>query len=400
MLRYVARQPILSTKEQTFGYELLYRAAAEDFARIGDPEQASRSVLDDLLTLGIDELTRGRHVFLNCTHQLLAHGLVKLLPTNNVILEVLETVVPDEDLLRSCIALKTAGYALALDDFVPNENTVPLVEFADYIKVDFRALSLATCRDVVRQFGKHARFVAEKVETRAEYAAAHDMGCTLFQGYYFAEPALVTVRQIPTIYANYIRLLAATCHPDFNFAEIEEIIKTDVALSYKLLRFLNSAAFCLRSTITSLRQALVILGENSIRRWVCVSAAATAGRGKSPELLSSALLRARFCELLAVGARCNPYRAFIVGLFSLIGTLLEMPLEHVLSHVEIPSEARQALLGKPGRLLTLFELICAYIQGNWEVVAGKGAELELSQEQITSCYLEALRSADSLMMIM
>src|SRR4051812_4910474 len=231
MLRYIARQPILDTRQQTFGYELLYRAAAEDFARISDPNEAARRTLDDLLTVGVQDLSRGRQVFLNCTHELLAQGLVKLLPTQNVVLEILETVIPDHDLLQSCAELKAAGYKLALDDFIPGPNTLPLVKFADYIKLDFRLMPLDECGALVRQFGKEVEFLAEKVETSDEFAAARAMGCKYFQGYFFARPALLTMRQIPPMYANYIRLLDATCKADFNFAEIEDIIKTDVALS-------------------------------------------------------------------------------------------------------------------------------------------------------------------------
>ncbi len=397
MLRYIARQPILDPAQQTFGYELLYRAANEGFARISDAEQAARSVLDDLLTLGMAELARGRHVFLNCTRELLTRKLVQLLPTERTVLEILETIVPDLDVMQSCAELKRAGYVLALDDFVPTETTLPLVEVADYIKLDFQALPLDTCRDLIHQFSARVLFVAEKVETQKEYEAARAMGCTFFQGYFFAEPAILQVRQIAPMYGNYIRLLAATAKPDFNFGEIEAIIKTDVALSYKLLRFLNSAAFCLRSNLSSLNQALVILGENAIRRWVAVSAAATAAKGKPPELLSSALLRARFCELLAVGAHCNPYRGFTVGLFSLLSALLGTSLEQILANVDLPDEVRSALVGEPCRLRTLYELVCGYIRGDWLTMPEKCLELGLSQKQVTSCYIEAVRSVDSLM---
>lgn len=396
MLRYIARQPILDAAEQTFGYELLYRAADENFARITNPNAAARRVLDDLITLGIPELARGRHVFLNCTHELLSQHLVELLPTENLVLELLETIVPDHDLLLSCEQLRSAGYELALDDFVPTVHTLPLVPLAQYIKLDFRALTLSECDALVHRFRGKVRFLAEKIETRAEFTAARAMGCTLFQGYFFAQPAVLKIREIPALYANYIRLLAATCTADFDFTEIETIIKTDVALCYKLLRYLNSAAFCMRSTITSLRQALVILGENAIRRWVCVSAAATASSGKTPELLNAALLRARFCELLAIGAHCEPYHAFLVGLFSLMDALLEMPLEQVLSHVELPSDVRSALLGQACRLRDLFEVSCAYIRGNWQQMREKSSQLTLSEPQITSCYLEALRSVDAM----
>lgn len=399
MLRYIARQPILDASGQTFGYEILYRAAREGFARITDPEGASRRVLDDLLMLGIDELTRGRHAFLNCTQGVLTQRLAEILPTQNVILEILETIVPDHDLLQSCADLKSAGYTLALDDFVATTNTLPLVEFVDYIKIDFRALTTDECRDLVGRFGKQVRFVAEKIETRAEYLAARDMGCSLFQGYFFAEPALLTVRQIPSMYANYVRLLAATCKPDFDFPEVEAIIKTDAALCYKLLRFLNSAAFCLGSDITSLRQALIILGENAIRRWVCVSAAATAAKGKPPELLTSALLRARFCELLSTHARTNPYQGFVVGLFSLMSALLDTPIENLLAQVELPAESQEALRGQPGRLGALLDLVQVYLRGEWDAVTAKSETLAISHQQIADCYLEAARAADSLVTI-
>jgi c-di-GMP-related signal transduction protein len=399
MLRYVARQPILDLKQQTFGYELLYRAADEGFARIADAEAAARSVLDDLVTLGMKELARGRCAFLNCTQELLTEGLVRLLPTEKVVLEILETVVADHDLLHSCKELKLAGYTLALDDFVPGPQTLPLVQFADYIKLDFLALPHDECRAVIQQFGNRVQFVAEKIETHAEFEIAREMGCGYFQGYYFAEPAVLTLHQIAPMYANYIRLLAATCKPDFDFGQLEGIIKTDVALSYKLLRFLNSAAFCVRSQITSLRQALVLLGEDAIRRWIAVSAAATAAKGKPAELLVSALLRARFCELLAVGAHCNPYEAFTVGLFSVLGPLLEMPLNTILAKVELPSVAQDALMGEPSRLRTLFELVRDYIGGNWLAVPAKCLELGLAQKQVTGCYLEAVRSVDALMAV-
>ena len=392
MLRYIARQPILDAEAQTFGYELLYRAAEEDFARISNQNDAARSVVDDLLTLGLEELGRGKRLFLNCTQDLLTQRTVELLPAKNVVLEVLENVVPDFDLLHSCSELKDAGYSLALDDFIPNPEARTLVPYADFIKLDFRAMPFEECGALVREFGEQVKFVAEKIETREEFTAAREMGCSLFQGYFFARPAVMQVRQIPTLYANYVRLLAATCKEAFEFHEIEQIIKSDVALSYKLLRYLNSAAFCLRSQITSLQQALVLLGENAIRRWVCVSATATAAQGKTPELLTTALLRARFCELLALNARCNPYHAFLVGLFSCMDALLEMPLESVLINVELPCEVRDTLYGVPGRLQCLFRMAADYLGGKWEAVRGLG----IPEPQIASCYLEAVRFVDAL----
>lgn len=397
MLRYVARQPILTASEATFAYELLFRAGNENFARIDDPEAASRSVLADVITYGVGELARGRRVFLNCTREVLTEGLVTLIPKQEAVLEILETVSADEAFVRSCGELKAAGYKLALDDFVPNAGTLPLVPLADYIKLDFRQTSIDDCRAFTSAYRNKAEFIAEKVETRDDYMAASEMGCTLFQGYFFAQPSLISFHDLAPTKLSRVRLLAATCKPDFDFAEVESIIKEDVALSYKLLRYLNSAAFCLRSNITSLRQALVLLGEHAIRRWVCVSAAVAAGTGMASELVTTALLRARLCELLASSARCNPYRSFVVGLFSLLGMLFDVPMQYLLDHVELPAESREALLGQPGRLRQLFELVCAYIHGDWVSMVDRCGDLEVSLEWVTSCYVEAVKSVDLLM---
>lgn len=396
MLRYIARQPILGKNERTFAYELLYRAANEGFARIDNPEQASRSVLDDLVTLGFDELAAGHKVFLNCTHDLLAAGHVKLLPSDKVVVEVLETVEPDDAVLSGCRELKKHGFQIALDDFVLNDASKAFIEFADYIKIDFRATDPDSCARIVDRYGRTIQFLAEKVETREEYNAAVEMGYSFFQGYYFAKPAVMEYKQISPLRVNYVRLLAAICKEDLNFVEIEGILKSDVALCYKLLRYLNSAAFCLYSKITSLKQALTLLGENAIRRWVSVSAVVAVGEGKTTELMMAALLRARFCELLAGPARCSGYEAFLVGLFSLMDALLDMPLEKAIAQVDLPPEAQKALLGNPCRLRELFDLALAYCNADWPAFQQRSDALHISADRVSSDYLQALRWINSI----
>ena len=196
MARYIARQAIFNTKSQALGYEFLYRAKAENFARITDPEYASLSVLNDLATVGIEELAGGCKVFLNCTHDLLVKGSVRRLPSKNIVVEIVETTQPDRKLLRSCAELKAEGFAIALDDFVPNELTKPLLEFADYIKIDFRSTPLHECERILQRYAKTTQFVAEKIETQAECEAAQAMGYSLFQGFFLAEPELLELTEI------------------------------------------------------------------------------------------------------------------------------------------------------------------------------------------------------------
>jgi c-di-GMP-related signal transduction protein len=209
MARYIARQAIFNAKSQVLGYEFLYRAKAENFARIADPEHASLSVLNDLLSVGIEKLAGRRKVFVNCTRDLLVKGSVRPLPSKNVVIEIVETTQPDRKLLRSCAELKADGYAIALDDFVPNELTKPLLEFADYIKIDFRATPLHECERIVQRYAKTIRPIAEKVETQAECEAAWAMGCSLVQGFFFAQPELLELTEISLNRVNPLPTFAA-----------------------------------------------------------------------------------------------------------------------------------------------------------------------------------------------
>lgn len=395
---YMARQPILDEQEQTYGYELLYRAAAESFARISDTHIAAQTVLDDLLVFGCEEISGGRQLFLNCSYELLSGKGVSLLP-RPVVIEVLETIEPDNALLHSLKELKEAGFLIALDDFTPSERTLPMLELADIIKIDFRAMPMQRCAELVKTYCGKSIALAEKVETQEEYQAARDMGCSLFQGYFFARPALMETLEMPPLQATHHRLLAATCKETMDFVEIEQIIKSDVALCYKLLRYLNAVAFCQGSKITSLRQALVLLGETVVRRWIAVSSVTEVCRGRTLELMSTALLRARFCELLSPSSGCKPYDLFMTGLFSMMDVILRLPLSKILTQVEFSSAAKSALLGESNRVKKHLELALSYCDGDWSGFQAHCLALQRSPVHAASAYLEAVRWVNNVVAI-
>ncbi|HEY3769533.1 MAG TPA: HDOD domain-containing protein [Candidatus Angelobacter sp.] len=393
-MKYLARQPILDTEEQTAGYELLYRAAAEPFARISDIEIASRSVLEQILVLGCRELSGGNRLFINCSGEVLAREYISVFPPSDVVVEILESVEPTPAVIAACGQLKRSGFTIALDDFTPSEKTLPLLPFADIIKVDFRSTTELERADIVRAYCGKTIALAEKVETRAEYKSALQMGFKLFQGYFFCEPVLLVNRQLSPMKMNYLRLMEQTAHPEIDFLQVENIIKVDPALCFRMLRYLNSYAFCLRTPINSIRHALTLLGEHQVRRWIAVACVSAAADNSSPAQLSSALMRARLGELLAPRVGCKGYELFLLGLFSMMDTILGIPLEQLLTKIKVPLETQRALLGEHNQLRDILDLISAYDRGKWNKTHALCEKLNIEHEVLADDYIQAVQWVD------
>ncbi len=393
----MARQPILDADEQTAGYEFLYRAAAERVANFTDVDTASRSVLEQILLLGCRELSGGSRLFINCSGEVLAREYINVFPPQSIVVEILETVEPTPPILAACEQLKRSGFTIALDDFVPGPKTLPFLPFADIIKVDFRTTDQHTRAQIVDKYCKKAVPLAEKVETRTEFKVAMDAGFKMFQGYYFCEPVLLVNQHLAPTKLSYLRLMEQTAREEIDFRHMEEAIKSDPALCYRLLRFLNSYAFCLRTTITSIRHALTLLGEHQVRRWIAVACVSVAAENSSQCLLSSALMRARFGETLAPKIGCRSYDLFLLGLFSMMDTILGIPLEQLLTKVKVPPETEAALLGKANRLRDVLDLIIAYDRANWEKTKSLCAKVHVDQADLADDYIRSLQWVDQIL---
>ncbi len=391
---YVARQPILSSNEQVFGYELLFRDGVEDYFRHTDADTASRSTLDTSILMGLDVLCDGRRAFINCTRETLLKDYVTLLPAAQVVVEILESVPVDDLVKAACVRLKRAGYSIALDDFIADDPRAALVEYADIIKVDLKGTSPAEQADLVQRFGSpRCHMLAEKVETREEFGACKKAGFSYFQGYFFRRPELLHAREIPKNQMNYLRLLQAISHDEIEVKEIEGIIKGEASLCYRLLRYLNSAAFGFASEIHSVRHGLAILGEREVRRWVRLVAALGAGQNKSSDLVLSALVRARYCELLAPQIPHGESDLFLVGLFSLMDAILEMPMGVVLEGISLDHESRAVLLGQKSQLDPIYQLMLAQEVANWPGLTELCAHLNLTESHVTQCHWQAMQWA-------
>ena len=392
--QFVARQPILTTDEKVFGYELLFRDGAEDFFSCPDADAASRSTLNTSMLLGLDVLCDGRRAFINCTRDILLKEYITLLPSGQAVVEILETVPADEVVVAACQQLKAAGYMIALDDFAVNDPREALTDFADIIKVDLRATSPADAAAMVKRYGPwRCRMLAEKVETREEFLVAKKAGFLYFQGYFFRRPEVLTAHEIPANRVNYLRMLTAVSKPELDVREIENTVKGEASLCYRLLRYLNSAAFGFANEIHSVRHALAILGEREVRRWIRLVATLGAGQGKNNDLVLSALVRARFCELLSPKIPHGDSDLFLMGLLSLMDVILEIPMSQVLDNVPIDQETKSVLLGGASRLRPFYQLVLAQESGEWKTAEELAGQLHLNETDIAECYWQAMQWA-------
>lgn len=394
LLRYVARQPILGLDEKVFGYELLFRDGVEDYFRNPDAEAASRGTLDTSLLMGIDVLCDGRRAFINCTRDTLLKDYITLLSPQQAAVEVLESVPVDDLVMAACHRLKEAGYVIALDDFAVGDPREPLTAVADIIKVDVRTTSVEDCAALVKRYTlKRCRMLAEKVETQEEFHTAKKAGFSYFQGYFFRRPELMQAREIPANRVNYLRLLQALSRPELEPRELEDAIKGEASLCYRLLRYLNSAAFGFRTEIRSIRHALAILGEREVRRWLRLVATLSAGQDKPSDLVLSALVRARFCELLASKVKHGESDLFLVGLLSMMDAILELPMGVVLEGISVDSDTKTVLLGQPSLLSPVYQLMLAQETGDWPGVSNANAQLHLPESLIAECHWKAMQWA-------
>jgi len=392
--QFVARQPILTVDEKVFGYELLFRDGVEDFFRHDDPDLASRSTLNTAMLLGLDVLCDGRRAFVNCTREILLKDYITLLPSEKAVVEVLETVPADDLVVAACRRLKESGYTIALDDFAVNDPREALTDLADIIKVDVRATSAADAAAMVKRYGPwRCRMLAEKVETREEFLATKKAGFLYFQGYFFRRPEILTAQEIPANQFNYLRMLKAVSQRELDVREIENLVKSEAALCYRLLRYLNSAAFGFANEIHSVRHALAILGEREVRRWIRLVATLGAGQGKTSELVLSAMVRARFCELLSPKIPHGDSDLFLMGLLSLMDAILEIPMAQVLDNIPIDQETKAVLSGGASRLRLFYQLMLAQESGEWKTASDLTSQLHLTESEVAECYWQAMRWA-------
>jgi len=388
----VARQAILDRSQNVFGYEILFRNGVEDYFN-ADPELAARSTLDSSLLFGINMLCGNRRAFVNCTRDVLFKDLITLLPPGQVVAEILETVEPEDRVIAACKRLKSAGYLIALDDFAPNDPRLPLVEFADIIKVDVRATRPEERAGMMRQFASpKCKMLAEKLETPHEFHLAHEMGFVYFQGYFFCRPELVVGREVPASRLHYMRLLEMVSRREIDLRELEKMLKREASICYRLLRYLNSPLFGFSLEIKSIRHAMAVLGEREMRRWIRLVVTVGAAEQKCSELVLMGLARGRFCELLSNRLKSSS-DLFLMGLLSIMDAILEVTTDALLKQLPVDHEIRAVLLGQKSSLRPLYQLMLAQESGEWAQSSALAQQLKLTDEEVASTWWQAMQWA-------
>jgi c-di-GMP-related signal transduction protein len=402
MQLFMGRQPILDQQFQTFGYELLFRSGSVNSFDGKDPAAATAAVISNtFFSLGADKVLGSRKAFVNFPRELLVAKEPPGLPPESVVIEVLETVEPDREVIEACHRLKAAGYQLALDDFVRRPASEPLIEIADFIKVDFRATTWVDRRSMGEEFAARGiRMVAEKVETTADVESARSMGYRYFQGFFFARPEILAAREIPVCKINALRLMRALHQPELDFAELEQLIRRDVSIAHKLLRFVNSAAFACAERVDSILHALALLGETGVRKWVALAAMPNLATDKVPELVRMSVYRGRFCELVAerTDFRAQASECFLMGLFSLLDVMMSRPLRALLPELGLRESVCAALCGEavPGnRFGDVYDLCIACEAANTAAIERNAEVLGLPWHTVARLYCDAMSWADS-----
>jgi EAL and modified HD-GYP domain-containing signal transduction protein len=349
---FVARQPIFDPRLEVTAYELLFRGSnAIDRALISDHDEATATVVINAFTeLGIESVVGDNRAWVNVGRDFVVGGMAYALPADKVVLELLENQVVDDELIAAVGLMRRDGYSFALDDFIWSDERVPLLPLVDVVKVEVLGRDFAdVISDVERLAPYNARLLAEKLETREDYERCAQLGFELFQGYFFCKPETLATKGVAPNRLAMLQLVAALNDPNVDFAQLETLISRDVALSYRLLRYMNSAFFGLRREVSSIGRALALLGLENVKRWSTLTV--FAGIDDKPrELIVTALARARFCELAGpqVIADAQPDRLFTLGLFSVIDALMDAPMADLVATIPFPAEMRDALVSGSG----------------------------------------------------
>lgn len=389
---FIGRQPIYDRKLGVYAYELLFRSEQSNAADITDGDKATSDVIvNAFLEIGLDNIVNKRKAFINLTRSFFVNHQTISLPKDRVVLELLEDIEADDEVIEGVMRLSEQGYTIALDDFIYHESLKPLVKLANLIKIDIMSLDRNEIRDHVQALRKHpVKLVAEKVETQQDFDYCKDLGFDYFQGYFFAQPKVIRSRRLPNNRIAILKLLRRLQDPDITPDQFEDLVAQDVAFSYRILRYVNSAAYSLSRKIESIQQAVVIIGLQTIKSWTTLLAMSQVDN-KPTELVVTAMVRGKMAEELARAEKYeSPDAFFTIGLFSALDALMDNTMEEILTQLPLAEHISNALLHHQGVHGEILSCVLAYERGEWEQVKRS----TLSMSRIRDCYLSAVHWAE------
>jgi len=396
---FVAKQPVFDKNKNVFAYKLLFRSGFDNyFSGCVDEDIATSNVLSNTMhLLGIDKLSGGKPVIINLTEKLLKSKVFTIFPKEYLIIDIPSTLFLSDEVHSSCLELKKSKYLFCATSNVLNKQYERFLHLTDIVKVDFLNTKPNELQNIKNKC-KSIRLMAEKVESEEDFKKAYENGFTFFQGYFFSKPQIVSATKIPSFKLNQIRILKEVYKPDVDLKTIETIIKQDVSLSYKLLRFLNSSAFGLKSEIRSIMHALTLLGVNEVKKWIALISMAELGNDKPNELVVASLTRGFFMREFAklVKKEEDLEDFFLFGVFSLIDALLDREMEDIVVDLPLSKEVKEALTGKSNIYFKALNIFKKYEQGCWGDLIGLCKAMAVNEEEVAIAYSNSVEQAYNL----
>jgi len=397
----MARQPIFTAGKKIFGYELLFRNGLENAFPGIDGDMATSSLLSNIFfPFDFNEILGNKPGLINFTEKLILQNIPLLLPNEHFIVEVLEDIEPENNIISALSSIKEKGFTIALDDFVYHKKFRPLMELSSIIKFDIQETPLHTLVDIVQQIKSDydITLLAEKIETYGEFELAQKMDFTLFQGYFFSKPEMLSTKGIATSQITKLELINEVGKQELNIQKIEQLIKNDAAISFKLMKFINSAYFTRLNPIDTIKEAISFIGTDELRKFIRVVVMSDLNTDKPNELVRSCVIRARMCERFGgiFNTDLKKDELFTLGLFSLMDAMLDCTMEDILNHINLSDKMQKALLGENKEFNKILKIVISIDQGDWDnnffaYISGKSIESKLPD-----LYLDSVKMANSL----
>ena len=400
----MARQPIFDDDNKVYAYELLYRSNGKQnsYNGVNGDESTADVVTNAFFGLDVRDVIGNAKAFINFTGNLLKHGVPKMISSDILVVEVLENQMMDEDTLAACQDLKERGYTLALDDFEYENAYSELFQLGDIVKIDFR-----TSQKAIEETAYVCRYcnkimLAEKIETREELEYAKRLGCTFTQGYYFAKPTLMSKNSIQPLPVNFMQIMQLVSSEEPEISDIVEVISRDTAMCQRLLRLINSVYFGVRNRVSSISQALVILGLDYLREWVYLMGMQRITHNDNVEIMRMSVLVAKFCRGIALlipdAARsCEAF--YLMGLLSMVTYSGERALAIALEEFPITDDIKNGLMRRGGLYSDVFEMVLGYDKGDWAVVDSFSEKYGIPSEKISEVFLNCVKEAERIRLL-
>jgi c-di-GMP-related signal transduction protein len=397
---FVARQPVFTAKKQVFGYELLFRNSLENiFPNIDGSAATSNLLSNTFFSFDLNEILANKPGLVNFTQDLILQRTPLLFPNENIIIEVLEDVAPEPGVIESLKEFKRQGFKIALDDFVYEPKFNAMISLCSMIKFDIKTTPLETLEPILSEIKTkyNPTLLAEKVETYQEFEKAKQMGFNLFQGYFFAKPEILSKKDVSPNQVAKLKLINEVGQKEIDLQNIEELIKKDLSLSFKLLKFINSAYFQRPTALDTIKDAITFLGVDELKKFIRVVVVSDLSENKPNELVRTSMIRARMCEQCGhmLKTRFTTDELFTIGLFSSMDAILDRSMSDILINLTFSDKIKDALLGRDKQYRGLNTLLTSFQKGEWDHKLFKLMDGKKIITKLPEFYKNAIQMADS-----